>query len=274
MPKAVNSNTHSKRNKLTYRFLHFFLNHSNLSTEQLSYLLKEILFKMGIGVSSDHSKNGELKLIHYIKNNVSEKPIIFDVGANIGTYSKLLSSEFPKATIYAFEPLIGTFEQLMKTNTSNNIKTFNLGLSDAISEKTIYHNDNSLLSSLYERDIRHTSSTLNKSSTINLTTLDIFCKQNNIQSIDFLKIDVEGHEYNVFKGASEMISNGAIQFIQFEFGGCNIDAKIFFKDLYYLLIENYTLYRIHENGFTLLSNYSETLEQFNTTNYFAQLRRK
>ena len=106
---------------------------------------------------------------------------------------------------------------------------------------------------------------------VSVNTLDGFCKKNNISTIDFLKIDVEGNEYKVLLGAQKMIKAGKISFIQFEFGGTDIDARIFFFDFFKLLSGNYNLYRILKNGLWPINHYKETDEIFFTTNYLAVL---
>ncbi len=65
---------------------------------------------------------------------------------------------------------------------------------------------------------------------VKLSTLDSYCKNKNITQIDFLKMDIEGNEYKALLGACEMIENGAINSIQIEFGGCNVDSRTYFKD--------------------------------------------
>jgi Methyltransferase FkbM domain len=75
-------------------------------------------------------------------------------------------------------------------------------------------------------------------------------------------VDVEGNELNVLKGASEMIRKGNIDFIQFEFGGTDIDSRTFFQDFYYLLKDNYKIYRIYRNGLDPIRQYNQTQEIF------------
>jgi hypothetical protein len=83
-------------------------------------------------------------------------------------------------------------------------------------------------------------------------------------------MDVEGNELNILNGAKRMIENDSIDFIQFEFGGCNIDSRTFFQDFFYLLKERYRIYRILKNGLYPIDSYSEKYEIFITTNYLAQ----
>jgi len=85
-------------------------------------------------------------------------------------------------------------------------------------------------------------------------------------------LDVEGHEYAVLQGAKELIERNKIQFIQFEFGGCNIDSRVFFQDFFYFLSPKYKIFRVLKDGLYPINEYSENLEVFSVTNYFAQLR--
>ena len=61
---------------------------------------------------------------------------------------------------------------------------------------------------------------------------DNYCKNKNINFIDFLKIDTEGSEHFVLKGFNQMIDKGKIRLIQFEYGYANGDAKFLMKDFF------------------------------------------
>ena len=69
-------------------------------------------------------------------------------------------------------------------------------------------------------------------------------------------------------GAKEMLKNKKINTIQIEFGGADIDARVFLKDFWNLLNDNYKMYRIMTNGLYELTEYKETMEIFYCTNYF------
>jgi len=71
-------------------------------------------------------------------------------------------------------------------------------------------------------------------------------------------------------GGKEMINGNKIKFIQFEFGGCNIDAKTYFQDFWYLLNSRYKIYRVVKNGLYQIKQYKESYELFITTNFFAE----
>ena len=66
--------------------------------------------------------------------------------------------------------------------------------------------------------------------------------------------------------------NKKIDFIQFEFGGCNIDSRTYFQDFFYHLQDNYKIYRILEDNIYELQTYKETYEIFITVNYLAVIK--
>ena len=140
---------------------------------------------------------------------------------------------------------------------------------------TLYSNIKSnTQSSLFKRDMSHWDEDYNlvNEESIEITTLDSFCNKNNIEFIDFLKLDVEGYEMNMFLGANDFISNKKIGAIQFELGVASVDGKYFFKDVFYLLKENYKIYRITSRNLFEIKQYSEQMEVFLTTNYLAVLK--
>jgi FkbM family methyltransferase len=86
--------------------------------------------------------------------------------------------------------------------------------------------------------------------------------------IDYVKIDVEGHELEVLAGFGERLRQ--VRLVQFEFGGCNIDTRTFIRDFWTFFDENgFLLYRITASGPRRIWRYSEALEFFVTTNFVA-----
>jgi FkbM family methyltransferase len=245
---------------------------SNSSFWETLYNLS--LRQMNFGNGGDFSQSGELFVLKFIQNKLENEYniIIFDVGANIGNYSKAVNEIFTaKTKIFSFEPSKRTFELFLK-NTLNieNIIPHNFGFSDKEHNQILYTNiEGSGLASVYHRKLDHFGINMDKTEEIKLTTIDNFCNENNITRIHFLKLDVEGHEISTLNGAKNMIENKKIDFIQFEFGGCNIDSRTYFQDFYYLLKDNYKIYRVLKNSIQELPSYKETYEIFITINYLA-----
>lgn len=232
---------------------------------------------MNVGGGSGTESSGEQSALELINQRLkgTKDLIIFDVGANVGNYSNLLNTVFgDKATIFSFEPSKKTFASLI-SNTSNlsNVKPFNFGLGDEDSQITLFTNaDESGMASVYRRNLEHFGIEMNKTEEIEIRTIDTFCSENNIEHIHLLKLDVEGHEIKVLKGASSLLKAGNIDYIQFEFGGCNIDSRTYFQDFFYLLKDNYTIYRIVKDGLYEVEQYKEMYEVFITTNFIAERR--
>ena len=221
--------------------------------------------------------SGEINSMILIKKSLGGKKnvTIFDVGANLGEYSLLSNSIFGEdSIIYSFEPSKSTIG-FLKENIKifKNIKPINIGLGSQNIESELYtYGKGSKTASIFLPN----SGNFNKSSkyteVISIRTLDDFCKQNKICEIDLLKIDVEGYEYSVLMGAETMINSLSIKFIQFEFGKCHIDAKVFFRDFYELLSPKFNLYRILPDGLYPIKSYTSSLEIFHTSNFLAKLK--
>lgn len=239
------------------------------------YLLQLSLYGMHIGRGGSKDDSGEGVAIQYVAEKLKDKNTItvFDIGANIGTYALLLNNVFKdKAHICSFEPSQKTFKKLQE-NTKNipAITTYNFGMGSEDAILTLFSDqDESGLASVYHRKLDHLNIDMNKAEAIEIRTVDGFCHSNNIQHIHFLKIDVEGHEIKVLEGARSLIDSKNIDFIQFEFGGCNIDSRTYFQDFFYLLKDNYNIYRIVRNGLYPITQYKEMYEAFLTTNYLAE----
>lgn len=233
---------------------------------------------MNFGGGDSVHDSGEVHAIHYIKQalqHIGKGMTIFDVGANVGDYSLFLSQQFANATIYSFEPSQAAFNVFLQNMKGTaNVQPYHCGFGDTNDTLTLYANyTGSALSSLYPRRLDHFGIDMSNRETVTIQKLDDFCVENQIDHIHFLKLDVEGNELKVLNGAKAMIDSHAIDFIQFEFGGCNIDSRTFFQDFYYFLNEKYTIYRIVKDGLTPIQHYNESLEIFITTNYLAERRR-
>lgn len=193
---------------------------------------------------------------------------MFDIGANVGDYTKLLAATFPDSHIYSFEPVKETFAILSKNIVENNVTLNNIGIGEAEGERTLYLDKaNSGLASLYNRQLDYLGISLCRQEQVKLTTLDFYCEENQIEAIDFLKMDIEGSEYNALLGASNLLKGGKIKVIQIEMGGTNIDSRTYFRDFWNLLHKQFGVYRVLRDGIKEIRKYEEVLECFVTTNY-------
>jgi FkbM family methyltransferase len=162
---------------------------------------------------------------------------IFDVGANKGLYLNMACRQMKGKNfeIHAFEPGKYTFEELKNNSPDGkNIRLINKGLGASEGHFSLHYNEKgSGLASLTKRRLDHYNIAFDISEKVEVTTLDMYCKENSIKNISLLKIDVEGHELDVLKGAAKMFENNAIDIVAFEFGGTCIDTRIFLQDYFY-----------------------------------------
>lgn len=233
---------------------------------------------MNFGGGDDVQSSGEIQVIKYLVQHVDRSviPVVFDVGANIGNYSLEVLSVFGKdVRLYCFEPSTAAFTELAE-NISNyeNVKAYNFGLGEKNETATLYSNSpGSGLGSVFARRLNHFCIEFKYKEEIELRRLDDFCNEKGISHINMLKLDVEGNELSVLKGAKQLIDLHSIDLIQFEFGGSNIDSKTYFQDFFYFLNPNYRIHRVLRNGVVPIDKYKETYEIFITTNYLAVSRR-
>lgn len=242
---------------------------------QLLYRLS--LVGMNMGPVGEIATSGEARLIKRLMNYAPTNAVIFDVGANVGEFSLRCNQFSPSgAIIYAFEPSPSTYGRLSDNvrsyEANNRIIPVQLGLSDQTREAILsvqagFEGN----ASIHAREIpRLGTATVNEK--IELTTLDAFCADKNINRVFFLKLDIEGEEFACLRGASRLLARQQIDYLQFEFGGCNIQSRIFLKDFWDLLAPSFVIYRVLQNELWHWKGYHELNEIFTTTNFLAVRR--
>lgn len=155
----------------------------------------------------------------------TDKPLIIDVGANVGQTVKDIYKIFPKAKVISYEPAKKTFQSLMKVSTpkQGNFIPVNAGLGKVPDLLNLYTYDKSDLNSflpINEFDnFKETGS-----EKCQILTLDNEFNRLNIEYIDVLKIDTQGYELDVLKGAKKILEQKKIQLIY-----CEVNFKEVYK---------------------------------------------
>lgn len=146
-----------------------------------------------------------------LKKYIPEDAIILDAGAYNGHDSIDFVTIFPKSTVYAVEPISSIYNQLVEnTKSYNNIKTFKLALNDTIANKTMFISSGySVQSSSLMKPKEHLTMfpdcKFEEKETVKTTTINQFCKNNNIDRIDFMWLDLQGNEYKVLSKADSIL---------------------------------------------------------------------
>lgn len=190
------------------------------------------------------------KIINFIKMKVNKIESIIDVGAHHGESIELFLKNFKILNIYAFEPSPESFKNLI-VNTNYllekkiNFEAYNLGLGSSdqklllnISLETSSSTINSInkKSNYYEKKIKFLGQQnrdfFHKKEEITITTLDKAMLNKNCATIDLVKIDTEGYEYEVLKGSVKVLKKTKL--ILFEHHYDN------------MIIKNYTFEKIND----------------------------
>ena len=190
----------------------------------------------------------------------------FDVGANHGNTSFKALKQFPQAQIFAFEPHPETFLRLKDaTKDYSAIDPVQTALGGEAGNQVMYVYDISNINSLVPnapysvRFGKHSSSI-----SVKCSTVDLFCAERNVKKIDVLKIDTEGFDLEVLKGAAAMLKRGAISFVYFEFndiqpgknsaGGALAPIDEFLRLYQYRFIASYNDYIVTDGELFAVSN--------------------
>jgi FkbM family methyltransferase len=241
----------------------------------LDKTVKLAQYGQGIGAAGKPGTRVDRAVLRHVKRPGEKPLVIFDVGANRGDYMQLALAQFANlpVMIHAFEPSTAAFSELSRRFASRNeIALNNVALGSEMSERTLYSDmAGSELASLYPRKVEHHGHHLANSELVRVETLDSYCDARGVKRIDLLKLDVEGHELAVLRGASRMFQDRQISMVSFEFGGCNVDARTFMRDFFHFFeAHKLRLARVTAvGGFRPISRYDEALEQFRTTCYVA-----
>jgi FkbM family methyltransferase len=145
--------------------------------------------------------------------------VIFDVGANIGQSASGYSRQFPQSEIFSFEPASQTFD-ILKKNVSifQNVKCFKCAFASEVKRGVMKHGEHSDINRLVSKvEEQHTNKN-EEWEYVEQNTIDNFCSQNGITKINYLKIDTEGYDLNVLKGAEDMLAKSMIDVIEVEVG--------------------------------------------------------
>lgn len=162
---------------------------------------------------------------------------VFDVGANIGQTSLDARRNFANSDIYAFEPHPNTFRQLARRTAPAWVKAFDFAFGEKAGEAELFTysagesaassggqmNANNAANAGLVNSLTPTSRFIKRWNnpatpiTIKVSTIDQFCAEKDIGAIDVLKIDTEGFDLSVLKGAKRMLSEGRIRIVYTEF---------------------------------------------------------
>lgn len=195
-----------------------------------------------------------------------------DIGGNVGEYSAELRRRHPALEIHVFEPSSTNVARLRERFAGDALlRLVPAAVAEHPGQAVLYADvAGSGMGSLAMRDLQHRGLDFRAQETVPVIRFEHhWAEQMGRRPLDIVKIDIEGFELSALQGFGQALA--ATSVLQFEFGGCNIDTRTYFRDFWNFFAQHgFVLYRITPFGLDRLRRYRESDEFFSTTNYVAR----
>jgi FkbM family methyltransferase len=170
---------------------------------------------------------------------------VFDVGAHIGMTALEFSDRLPTAVVYAFEPSPKNFQRMADNLVGKpEIRRFQIGFGAQPAQAKLFMDpDHPSMARLNAKEPLPFEQ-------VEIATLDQFCSEQSIATIDILKIDTEGHEIAVLEGAAGLLAEGRILMIKAE---CTVNPDNTYHTPFSALCDV-----LYPNGYRLFAIYEQT----------------
>jgi FkbM family methyltransferase len=171
-------------------------------------IISGIELRLPYRFSRYYENDYEKESVTFFKKHIYKGQVVIDVGAQIGLMAKLFADLVGEnGRVYAFEPTPKTFTVLKKTISLNKQERIIKPIEAAISEKkgkasfSISNQDIDAANSLSDTNRQHQTHMIS----VDVLSLDEFVAEEAVSKVDFIKIDAEGAEYFVLKGARTIL---------------------------------------------------------------------
>ena len=200
-----------------------------------------VLRRACLDVPNDLHTNGEYTALQRWVLNMSSpgrKICVIDVGANVGRWTSAMLAAAQEARrsddldIHVFEPSAYTFQQLETTLQRKNANLHRMAVGDRTGPSLLHViAPGAGTNSLHAPPGRHPSDTTEEVAT---TTLASYAEYARLNQISLVKIDTEGHDLAVLRGARELFATQCISVAQFEYNHRWIYARCYLRDAFEL----------------------------------------
>lgn len=174
---------------------------------QTGYMDCDILVRanedVGVQILAGSYEKDDLK---YLLSNLRDGDVFFDIGANVGLFSLAVAKKNSTVTIHAFEPIplnAYLFGASLCLNDVYSVKLNQACVGDRLGQIDFSLAADSAYSSIHDTGRKTEIRKIN----VPITTLDSYLSGNDLQSIQIMKVDVEGAEKMVLDGAKSALAN-------------------------------------------------------------------
>ena len=235
-----------------------------------------VLRRACLDVPNDLHTNGESSLQQWVLNMSSpgRRIHVIDVGANVGRWSVAMLAAAQEARrsgdldLHAFEPSAYTFGQLEATLYGKTVKLHRMAVGDRTGSSLLHIiTPGAGTNSLHAPSGRPPSGYTEE---VAVTTLGSYAERAGLDHITLVKIDTEGHDLAVLRGARELFAGQHISVAQFEYNHRWVYARCYLRDAFELLQPlGYRLGKLTPAGVEFYPSWDAELETFVEGNYVA-----
>jgi FkbM family methyltransferase len=178
-------------------------------------LVRKLLHRLGYDIARfDQKEPGRNPFVDMGRFVVdSRSTTIFDVGANIGQSIERFRLHYPLSQIHSFEPSPEVFGKLRARAAAwEGVRTWNFAFGAANGTAMLNENEQSVMNSMLELGPSGWGE-VRTQTTVDLRTIDNFCREESIDRIEILKSDTQGYDLEVFRGAQQMMRENRIHLI-------------------------------------------------------------
>jgi FkbM family methyltransferase len=235
-----------------------------------------VLLRARLDIPNDLHSDGESSLQHWVLHlsRPGKQIHVIDVGANVGQWSGAMLAAARRAgrlgdlDLHAFEPSSYTFGRLSQALSGQPVSLHHAALSEEVGSSVLYvaapgagtnslHRSSQVLTGLTTEEVR-------------TTTLDAFADGTGLDHITLVKIDAEGHDLTILRGALRLLTEHRISVTQFEYNHRWVYAHSFLRDAFELLEPlGYRLGKLTPQGVEFYPGWDADLETFVEGNYVA-----
>lgn len=262
--------------KILYFFTSLFVNTQKKHLIKRNQINFEVDLTEGIDLSLYLFNDFQSHVYENKYVQLNEDDVIFDIGANVGIMSLNFANKAKNGKVYAFEPTHYALKKLHRNLELNPELANRIFVTNAFVSAKSDENPNITafsswsLTNRTENDHAYHLGTPMSAEGVPSISMDDFVKNNAIEKLDFIKIDTDGHEYEVFIGGKHTIHTLRPKII-FELGLYVMKEKNFDFDFYrnYFQSLNYKLFDSDNMQEITMQNYKNHLPKFGSIDVLA-----